>query len=73
MADIATVVLGYTCICGEKVNVFDLQGGTINQLPAPDDRLSNGHTATFSSKQVGLLDVWCRDGAQEQFATAKAA
>jgi hypothetical protein len=63
----ASVVLGYTCICGERVKVFHLEPGAANQLPRTVIvSCSNGHTATFNSRQVGLLELWTGDPAASQ-------
>lgn len=51
------VALGYTCVCGERVRVFDVKPGQDNQLP-PRITVAcpQGHVATFNSKQVALLE-----------------
>jgi hypothetical protein len=52
------VFLGYTCVCGERVRAFRLKNGEANQLPETlTVACPNGHTATFTAKQVGLLEL----------------
>lgn len=54
----SVVSLGYTCICGERVRVFELKRGEENRLPyCATVACPNGHSATFSAAQVGLLEV----------------
>ncbi len=56
--DSGVLALGYSCVCGEQVSVFEMTGDEANQLPPKVTvSCSNGHVATFSSSQVGLLEI----------------
>ncbi len=53
------LALGYTCVCGAAVRVFEMTRDETSQLPRRVTvSCPNGHVATFTSKDVGLLEAW---------------
>jgi hypothetical protein len=51
--------IGYTCVCGQKVEVLQLRGGDTNKIPQTTTvTCPNGHAATFDARQIGLLEWW---------------
>lgn len=70
----SVVALGYTCVCGERVRVFDVKSGQDTQLPL---RITvacpQGHVATFNSKQVALLEPLVDEPSVAQYEDERAA
>jgi hypothetical protein len=56
--DVNVVALGYTCFCGERVKVFHLKRGETKLPHIVSVSCPNGHTATFTQHQVGMLESW---------------
>lgn len=57
------ILIGYTCVCGERVVVYRLRRRRANVLPISKTvTCPNAHVATFSAQQFALLDDWSEDG-----------
>ncbi len=55
----AFLVLGYTCVCGERVTLWEMERGRTAQLPSRmTASCRNGHVSTFTPAQVGALESW---------------
>jgi len=53
------LLIGYTCICGERVVVYRLRRSRANVLPTSKTvTCSNAHVATFTPQMFAFLDDW---------------
>jgi len=53
------ILIGYTCICGERVVVYRLRKSRANVLPISKTvTCPNAHVATISAQHFALLDDW---------------
>jgi hypothetical protein len=51
------ISLGYVCVCGQRVTVFQLKGGQANELPPTITvACKQGHVASFDAKHIALLE-----------------
>ncbi len=60
MNDAFLLCLGYTCLCAERVTVFELPVNSAKQVSLSEKTVScrNGHTRTVTVDQLGTLDHW---------------
>ncbi len=60
MNDSFLLCLGYTCMCGERVTVFELPVNSGKQVALSTKTVScqNGHSRTVTVDQLGTLDHW---------------
>ncbi len=60
MNDTFLLCLGYTCMCGERVTVFELPVNSGKQIALSTKTVScrNGHSRTVTVDQLGTLDHW---------------
>ncbi len=63
--------LRYTCMCGERVIVFQLPVNSGKQIAVSPKTVScrNGHSRTVTVDQLGTLDHWL-DAARDELGIA---
>ncbi len=63
--------LGYTCLCGERVTVFELPVNSGKQIAVSPKTVScrNGHSRTVTVDQLSTLDHWI-DARSEEVSVA---
>lgn len=63
--------LGYTCLCGERVTVFELPVNSGKQIAISPKTVTcrNGHSRRVTVDQLGTLDHWL-DVAGEELGVA---
>ena len=60
--------MGYTCLCGETVTVFQIQTNRAapNRISAKTVTCKNGHARVVTVDQLAMLDHWVEETEDER-------